>query len=114
MKSTHTQALFDELKTPKHACRVDAEDAVLAFFPILTKLSQQASEDVSLAQTAEIAETDEELRGKLELFIQTAGAQKRIVSELEKHLRDLVATLRQRDRYDQLVRPVAKARGYKG
>lgn len=111
-KNKHTQALLDGVRTPQHASRKDGEKAIIAFLPVLAKLNQQASEEMVLAQTAEIAELDDELRGSFELYLQTAAAQKRICGELERHLRDLITTLRQRERYDAEIRPKAQKRGY--
>ncbi|MDQ3273624.1 MAG: hypothetical protein M3Q39_00980 [Actinomycetota bacterium] len=112
-KNKHTQALLDEVKSPTHADRATGEKAVLAFLPTLTKLAQQAAEEMALTQTADMAEADEDLRARFELYRQTAGAQLRICGEIERHTRDLVTTLRQRERYDAEIREAARQQGYK-
>lgn len=114
MTNQHSQKLLSEIKSPTHAGRKEGEAAILAFLPVLSQLAHQAAEERALVQLAEISEEDDELRSRFELYAQTAGAQQGICTKIEKEVRDLMTTLRQRERYDADIRPVAVAKGYAG
>lgn len=107
-----TQALLDEVKAPTRAKRPDVEAKILDFLPTVAAAGEQGGRTLTLAQLAEIAEEDPELRARLPLYAQTGGALRRIATEAEAKLMELIQALRQMERYDADVRPQAKAKGY--
>lgn len=108
-----TQALLDEVRSPKACGRSEVDDSVVAFLPVLAKARRQAAEMQSLAQHAEIVEDDDEIRGRMELYIQKAGAIQRICGKIEKELRDLATSFRNLERQDADVRERAQEKGYR-
>jgi hypothetical protein len=108
-----TQALLDELRAPKHARRDELEAALVTLFCVLSKISQQAAEEQSLAQQAEILEVDPEIQGRMHQYIRKATSTQKHCRDLEKAARDLLTCRRGLEVTDEEIRPVAERAGYK-
>lgn len=108
----HTQALLDEVRAPKHARKKDVDLAIVALIPTLAKVSQEAAEIQLLAQLAEVAEDDPEVRGRLDQYVRKATSLQRLCREIEKSTRDLLTCFRNLQDADTEIRAKAKDAGY--
>lgn len=112
--ATQVQALLDELKVPTHATTTAAESSMLNLLSSLDALKNQGTRYGNLVGPALVAETDAELRSRLELYRQTALAMQDRLAQMDALANEVVAIFRQMDRYDSEIRPVAVGAGYEG
>jgi hypothetical protein len=110
--NTRTQALIQEAGQP---CMC-SKDEILALFesavPVLAAAAQQGSELASKARLAKLSEENEIVAGRIQPYLETAGAIQRLCLEAEQALERLAMAFAQLDRYHGQFMPLAEEAGY--
>lgn len=103
MLAPETVALLGELDEPAIATPAAVRGGVLTFMTTAGRVAEQAARWQQLLRVADITETDADVRATFAELDQTLGAIRRTSAEAERHLRDLVAALRQLEAATQRI-----------